>query len=347
MRIIYVCTCFCLFSFQSIAQKILNITDFVLSTLQGEILAKRKLELTEQINSYKVKKNVFENKCTGVEEKTPLDAACKTEQKEIENIRDLLVEAINEFNSDILSGSAKYVQHIKKSMVDLARKFKWTEMEITRLDTALNKIAGDGDSTVTSSQVVSSWAAIHQRGEDPKLKIKANGGKGPGLPGAGKQSTYDCAVFALANASGRPYSEVAGIAIELIKKGEWRSEEDKKDPHKVFKNGGLMGSEVLMLAEALGQVEVIKSSAFEKTLSSGRTIMTNVVPDNGNFNSGHEVVLTKTFKQNGETWFEMIDSNREGPWQRLYLNSKELQTILQENGVVYRPEKGTVPKLLR
>jgi hypothetical protein len=62
--------------------------------------------------------------------------------------------------------------------------------------------------------------------------------------------------------------------------------------------------------------------------------------------SGHEVVLTKTFQHRGETWFEMMDSNQ-GPQRRLFLSSKELNSILEENGVPFRPNRRTTPKLRR
>jgi hypothetical protein len=74
--------------------------------------------------------------------------------------------------------------------------------------------------------------------------------------------------------------------------------------------------------------------------------MINVVPPGGNLSDGHEVVLTKTFQHGGETWFEMMDSNQ-GPQRRLFLSSQELNTILNENGVAYRPEPGMTPMLLR
>lgn len=320
----------------------------ILPPQEKAIFDKQKVQLTADLKALQELTKEFNKTCVGKqipEDNVKLIEQCKTMSANVDNDETILKDKIRKYKKDL--SDAEALAKIKKSMVDLARKFNWTEEEIKRLDSALNKLGTDGDLTVEKSQIISSWTDIRLRGEDPGLKIKANGGTGPGLPGAGKQSTNDCAVFALANVTGRPYSEVAAIAIDLIQKGEWRSEEDKKDPQKVFTNGGLMGGEVLMLTEALGQVEVIKSSEFEKTLSSGRNIMVNVVPYDGNMNSGHEVVLTKTFKQNGETWFEMIDSNREGPWQRRYLSAKELQIILKENGVVYRPEKGTVPKLLR
>ncbi len=104
-----------------------------------------------------------------------------------------------------------------------------------------------------------------------------------------------------------------------------------------------------MLAESLGQVEVILSSDFAKTLKEGRPVMVNVMPKSGK--GEHQVVLTKSFQHGGETWYEMVDSNQ-GPQRRLYLSTKELGTMLLGNGVAYRPEPGSpelgpTPKLLR
>ena len=67
--------------------------------------------------------------------------------------------------------------------------------------------------------------------------------------------------------------------------------------------------------------------------------MVNVVPQSGDFKDGHEVVLTKAFQHGGETWYEMMDSNQ-GPLRRLYLSAKQLNTMLQENGVAYRHRPG-------
>jgi len=90
----------------------------------------------------------------------------------------------------------------------------------------------------------------------------------------------------------------------------------------------------------------VPSSAFAMTLKQGRPVMVNVVPQDGNVNGGHQVVLAKTFQHGGETWYEVVDSNQ-GPQRRLYLSSKELGTVLQENGVAFRPEPKTTSKLLR
>ena len=101
-----------------------------------------------------------------------------------------------------------------------------------------------------------------------------------------------------------------------------------------------------MLTEVFEQVEVIPGTAFVNTLKEGHPVMINVILSSGNINSGHEIVLITTFQHQGETWFEMIDSNQDGAQQRLYLSTQQLTTILKENGVVYRPDPGNTSILL-
>ena len=86
-----------------------------------------------------------------------------------------------------------------------------------------------------------------------------------------------------------------------------------------------------------------RDPAFAATLRAGRPILVDVIPAGG---GGHEVVLTKTFTHNGETWFEMMESYQD-PMQRLYLSQHELDAIVQERGVAFRSEPGTTPQLLR
>ena len=130
------------------------------------------------------------------------------------------------------------------------------------------------------------------------------------------------------------------------RQGDWRSAADRANPQHVIEQKGLTGGEMIMLAEAFGQAEVVPSSAFAKTLKQGRPVMVNVVPQDGNFDGGHEVVLTRAFQHDGAPWYEMMDSHQ-GPQRRLYVNAQELITMLKENGVAFRPESGTVPTLLR
>ncbi len=236
---------------------------------------------------------------------------------------------------------------IIKGMNALAKRLGWSEDEQARLNNALNSLNSDGDPDATSDHIIDAWNDVLARGQGADFAREAANGEGPGLfTGAGTQSFNDCAVFALANAAGLPYGVVAARATKLIDEGEWRSKADRANPQKAIEKKGLNGGEVIMLAESFGQAEVVPSSAFAKTLKEGRPVMVNVVPEDGNVKNGHEVVLTKTFQHNGETWYEMMDSNQ-GALERRYLSAKELGTILQENGVAFRPDTGTTPKLLR
>ncbi len=252
-------------------------------------------------------------------------------------------------NKPVIAAATKgdpEVARIINEMNALAKRLGWSAAEQDRLATALNRLGSDGDQNVTDTQIRRAWQDVLVRGQDGDIVRKAAQGDGPGLSGAGKQSFEDCTIFALANASGLPYSVVAARATKLIGEGEWRDAAARANPQKAIEQKGLIGGEVVMLAEAFGQAEVVPSSAFAKTLKQGRPVMVNVVPQSGNVEGGHEVVLTKAFQHGGETWYEMMDSNQ-GAQRRLYLSSKELNTMLQENGVAFRPEPGTTTKLLR
>lgn len=234
---------------------------------------------------------------------------------------------------------------IINEMNALAKRLGWSAEEQARLDKALNSLVSDGDGTSAQSRHV--WQNVLARGQGQGFAREASQGVGPGFPGAGKQTRYqDCAVFALANAAGLPYGVVAARATKLIGEGEWRDAAERANPQKIIEQKGLIGGEVVMLAEAFGQVEVVPSTAFAKTLKEGRPVMVSVVPVDGDFRNGHEVVLTKSFQRGGETWYEMMDSNQ-GSQRRLYVSAKELTTIQKENGVAFRPEPGTTTKLLR
>ena len=68
----------------------------------------------------------------------------------------LLKKEISEYKKglSIAEADAKYIQHVKKSMTDLAKKLGWSDEEIARLDSALNKLGVDGDSIINSLQIV-------------------------------------------------------------------------------------------------------------------------------------------------------------------------------------------------
>lgn len=308
-------------------------------------LAAHRTELSQERASLHSKINDMNARCAVVVEGSAAEDACRHEQAELTIALNSHIEKSNDFNED--AQSALITFQMLKNMDALAKKLGWSSEKQARLHTALHKLDFDGDPNVTREQIRRAWQDVLNRSLDADLLKEASQGGGLGFPGAGTQTVHnDCTIFALANATGRPYGEVGASATELIRQGEWRSAGDRANPQAAIENNGLRGGEVVMLAESFGQAEVVPSSDFARTLNAGRPVMINVVPPSGHMNSGHEVVLTKTFQHGGETWFVMMDSNR-GPERRLFLSSKELNTMLQENGVAYHPEPGTTPALLR
>lgn len=114
----------------------------------------------------------------------------------------------------------------------------------------------------------------------------------------------------------------------------------RDDPQQVLKQG-LNGGEVIMLGESLGGVEVVPSSKFEATLKGGRPVLVNVVipPPRAQFAptgteaplGNHQIVLTRTFRHEGKTWYEMADSRH--PDYRFFLTPAQLNLIIQEKGI--------------
>lgn len=234
------------------------------------------------------------------------------------------------------------------AMNALAQRLGWSADQRARLDSALRSLQSDGDPGATGPQIRQAWQDVLNRADGGDLAVAAANGDGPGIfsIGAGRQTRYeDCALFALANATGLPYGVVVSRAGELIRDAEWRSAAQRANPQRTIERGGLIGGEVVMLAEAFGRAEVVPSSDFTKTLKQGRAVMVNVVPENGDTRSGHQIVLSRTFQRGGETWFEAIDSNQ-GPQRRLFVSANELNTILQENGVAFQAEPGRTPRFL-
>jgi len=259
--------------------------------------------------------------------------------------RDRYITAAKAYNED-LAATLQAARTIK-GMNALAQTLGWSAGQQTRLARALDKLGFDGDLEATSDKISRTWNDVLARGASGDLEWEASQGEGVGFSGAGTQTVnQDCAIFALANATGQPYGVVAARATKLIHEGDWRPPAERDDPQKVIEKHGLNGGEVVMLAEAFGQAEVVPSRDFARVIREGRPVLVNVVPANGHVDSGHEVVLTRTFQHGGETWFAMMDSNQ-GPDRRLYLSSRELNTMLQENGVAYRAEPGSTPTLLR
>jgi len=280
--------------------------------------------------------------CRGVEAGSAKVSECVAEATTVKAAAKEYRAAVEQFKGGIANAQQAY--KVLTGLKAMAKRLGWEEKEQERLAKALNALGADGNDDTTRAEFILAWQEIMARGQGGVLASEAARGDGPGFPGAGEQINFkDCAIFALANAAGVPYSVVAARATKLINEEEWRSNKEQADPQKVIEKIGLNGGEVIMLAESLGQAEVVTSKDFAKVLNEGRPVMVNVMPQGG---GGHEVVLTKSFQHGGGTWYEMMDSNQ-GPVRRLYLSDHELNAILQENGVAFRPQTGTVPNLLR
>lgn len=232
-----------------------------------------------------------------------------------------------------------------KSMNALAKQLGLSVDEQKRINDALNDLEIKNNEPVSDNQINNTWDDIVSRSQNKRFTLDAAQVAGPVLPSAGVQAGYqDCAIFALANASGQPYGVVAARATKLISEGEWRNAAERKNPQKAIEEKGLNGGEVVLLAETFGMAKVVHSADFAKTINDGSPVLVNVVPKGAI--GGHEIVLTRTFQRGGKTWYEMIDS-KQGPQERSYLSHKELSIIIQENGVAFSPDSRTTPKLLR
>ena len=308
-----------------------------LSHDEKEKFSKESLALQKQLSDLQVAAKTFNDK---VAEKQTDDEfnAVKTRQA-------VYVSAVRSFNSNL--AAAVDNDNLIRNMEDLAVKMGFSPDQQNQLDAALKKLNFDGDPNVTGTQISRTWETVIARGQDTELSREASQGDGQELPGAGTQTVFnDCTIFALANATGLTYGYVGARATELVHQAEWRTADQRSNPQTTLEKSGLNGGEVIMLAEIFGQAEVVPSKDFAKVIKDGHPIMVNVVPAGGDVRSVHEVVLTKAFQHGGETWFEMMDSNQ-GPQRRLFLSGKELNVMLQENGVAYKSDPGRTPQLLR
>ena len=323
-------------------------------------LAERRAALVQERAALHGKIDSLNARCDAVVEGSDADASCQGDQAELLSALKVHIQKSNDYNAaaesaKVASTSAAQPAPVQaserariiKGINALARQLGWSADKLSQLNEALRRLAFDGDPDATPIQICQTWQIILARSHDASLMREASRGGGLGFPGSGTQTHFqDCTIFALANATGLPYGVVASRATELIRTGNWHSVDDRATPQLALEKRGLNGLEVVMLTEAFGQAEVVPIEDFARTLKAGRTVMVNVVPTNGNVRSGHEVVLTSTFQHNGETWFVIMDSNQ-GPVGRIFVRRDELNTVLQENGVAYRPEARTTPKLLR
>ncbi len=222
----------------------------------------------------------------------------------------------------------------------LAKRLRWSAEKQARLEKALKDLGFDGLDPITEENVQNGWNAIWKGADNPDL-VRAADAAGSRLPTVAQKAGNDCAVAALATASGLPYDDVATRAKDLIRQGEWRHQAFRDDPQDAI-NKGLTGGEVVLLAESLGRAEVVPSSRFEKTLKGGHPVLVNVVtvsrkqvlPYGTSTTLGdHQIVLTKTFRSQGKVWYEMADSRY--PGFRFFVSPDKLNLIIQEKGIVF------------
>ena len=256
----------------------------------------------------------------------------------IAEMRDEYVRDVTEFNS-LLTRSVT----VERGLKAYCQRADWTPEERARASKALDDLDWEDDHQGTPAEIRRIWSQLAARRADPALQEAARGGKGPGMPGAGTQSHEDCAVYALATAAGVPYSVAAARVTALIRDEAWRPAAERSDPQGAIERGGLNGGEVIVLAEALGQVEVVRRAQLDRVLDEGRPVIVNVASATG---GAPAVVLNRRFPHRGENWYEVIDSNR-APLQRLYLRAAELATIQNETAIAFRPEPGSVVRPLR
>lgn len=302
-----------------------------------ELLAKREALLAVRA-ALRVRRESLESTYSRVREGSLEDERGRRELADLETDLVRHVEACRIF-ADEVSDKALHTE-----ILLLAGRSRWKAPEVARLDAALNALVGDGHAG-TPAEIREVWSRIFQHERDVAVVRDAKS-DGDGFPGSGLQSDFsDCAIYAIANATGRPYSWVAAQAMEMIRAGEWRLESERANPAGIFEAGdGLNGGEVVMLAEGLGQAEVVDSADLAARIRAGGTVLVEVVPSDGS--GAHEVALTRAFPHRGETWFVMLDSHL-GAVRRAYLSAAELDAIQIEKGVAFRPEPGVVPGMLR
>lgn len=226
----------------------------------------------------------------------------------------------------------------RKKFAAFAERLGWSPEKRKRLDESLQMLGAGLPDPADRQTVREVWSAVTSRGGDAALAEAASKGDGPGLPASAREQTgNDCAVHALAAASGLPYEDIASKAKTLIRAGDWRLPEERENPQKVLE-AGLMGGEVVLVGESLGQIQVVAPDAFAASLGKKKAVMVNIALPEKTDNAGHQVALMKTFRYAGETWFQMADSNH--PGQLCLIKESELKSLLKENGLVVFPESG-------
>jgi hypothetical protein len=240
--------------------------------------------------------------------------------------------------SELTAENRRVIQQLQ----GLAAAENWPAEKRARFVAALLGLElTDEDRHLEVEHTYLSWHDLAKRPVDADLRMAADAAPGSTVLSAstGQQFSHsDCAIFALANASGRPYGVVAAAAADAVRRDPLRGDAERHDPNKTMSDAGLNGGEAIYLAEKFGQVSVVRPRDFVETLAGGNAVMVNV--------GHHEVVLTKSFQHGGKAWFEVMDS-QQPTTQRVYVSAAELNAKVRENGIVYHAEPGMTVPLLR
>ena len=352
-RLTWLIACLLCFSFISSRGAGLPALSDIPNTLtdaQKRDFSEERRAIEEQYRKYSEAGTTF-NKKTAEEQTSDELAALLVQQQAYINAANSFNEKVQDARFPGLKGRASRasvpVADVIKGMDAMAGTLGWPAKKRAHLNVILNALKSGREVVGTSEQIKKAWKAILARKGDAVFASEAASGHGPDLSGAGTQTDFnDCAVFALSAASDRPYGFVAARAASLIRDGEWNDPVERAHPDQVIGKWGIYDLEIVMMSEILGRADVVTASNFGKVLQQNHPIMVGVVSENGDMDGGHEVVLTRSFQHGGQTWYAVMDSNQ-GPARRLYASSKELDLMIQDNGVTFRPDVKATPQLLR
>jgi len=306
-------------------------------------------EIVQKFATFKTERDVirarhkkFRAACASVDEGSAADRWCATEEAALQDeIGDhyLASLALIKTYLGLLS------QFTIEAQIAYARTQRWSDKELNSLKAGFKAFASADDADYDPGKVNAIWKAMAARNGDADLTRLAAAAKGFSATGAGTQGNKeDCAVFAVANAAGVPYGAVAAMATKFVGEGKWRRAEERDDPQKTIEEVGLNGGEVLLLAEYYGMARVLARDEFDAALNASDPVMINIYPADNSLLRGHQVVLTKTFKDGSVRWYEAMDSNR-GPIAKMFIRADELTALLKEPGIAYAPDRRAIRPL--
>jgi len=190
--------------------------------------------------------------------------------------------------------------------------------------------------------------------EQDALAAAAKDGKGSDIAYSsakgGVQSHYDCVLYAMANAADEPYSVTSIVALEKIRNDPWRDQKERDNPALALEDpkkgggGGMTDREILQVGQALGPTEIVRREDIARALEeTGKPVFAAIDIGGGS----HAIAITKVFEKDGQTYYEVMDSNSRTKDSKTYWKKDDLEKSIVTGGLIVLPEKGTVPQLLR